>query len=340
MRIQFATFTSFIALAFANVHCGQTEEELSDSTENSHSNDVKQHDSGLEEVNSPATIEIEFTRVSAHSTDVFAHLDYSNSDFTFVIRCSAAWTLRRANGLPARSSQGNLVSMNSLEARAVWQGAIEATTHCTSFGDKLIRASFSDPIAQSGNYFYLFRPCKSPISISDSQLQTLSCSERLVSSPDISVHNTLSENKRKVFLQILQRESQIAGVTLRLRDQLNVALEAQKKCEENASVDAVQEARSKALATALGTSIAAAVGGAIAGPSAALAAARQTLSWITEYLGAGTQANPNKCGILKEAERQAHSIASQVDVLEKEISQLKSELADMEGHLDQEVRAF
>jgi hypothetical protein len=152
-----------------------------------------------------------------------------------------------------------------------------------------------------------------------------------MSSPDISLYNDITDQKRKIFIEILTKENQLVGLALKLKSQLSVALEAQRMCEQNTAVDAVREAKSKALKTVLSTSIAAAMGGAIAGPAAALAAARQTLTWITEYLGSGTQANPANCGQMKDSEILVETVATEMEILHKKISQLKNELADFTG---------
>lgn len=293
----------------------------SDSSSNTTSN------SGSDHLLEKSSLALEVVRVSASSSEDFAHLEYKNADFAFVIRCNSAWTLRRANGLPARTPSGRLTEMSPLESQSVWESAIATSSQCTFFGEKLIRASLSDPLALSGTYFYLLRPCKVQAPKSHSSTETFECSESLLSSPDIRINNSITERKRKIYVDILSKENQLVGVTLRLRSHLSAALEAQLKCEENTAIDAVREAKLKALRTVLSTSIAAAVGGAIAGPAAALTAAKQTLSWITEYFGSGTQANPSQCTLLKDAEQQAEFVADEIDVLTKKISQLKSELA-------------
>ena len=333
MKSQELTRSILIFAALFNTHCG-TDELIRREIDNQHSTEdsvQKDPDTELNEWLSQASLGLEVTQTSANSSDAFAHISYVYADFALAIRCNSAWTLRRANGMPARTEDGRLVSMTALEARAVWESAVASTDHCTSFGEKLIRASLADPIAASGTYFYLLRPCRVPISGTDSGMPRFGCSSHLLSTPNINLRNEQSDHVRQIFKEILLKENQLIGVALKLRSHLSFALEAQVKCEQNTTVDAVREAKAKALRTVLSTSVAAAVGGAIAGPAGALTAAKQTLSWITDYLGSGTKANPAQCTQMKDAETQTELAAIEIESLHKKISQLKAELADLDA---------
>lgn len=332
MKIQHVSFIVLTLTGLSFTHCGAAEYVVNDSENRSSSSDSSRNDTDSASAVklNPASLSLKIIQTSAKASDVFAHITYSDADFAFVIRCQAAWTLRRANGMPARTTDGQLDSVTELESRAIWESAIETSAHCTSFGEKLIRASLSDPLAASGRYFYLLRPCKVPLADSLPESHSFLCSSNIQSTPDITLYNELSERERLVFKKILALENQIAGVALKFRARLSIALEAQLKCEQNTTVDAVREAKSKALKTVLSTSIAAAVGGAVAGPAAALAAAKQTLSWVTEYLGSGTRANPTKCTQLKDAQTQTELVAIELEALHEKVSQLKNELADLE----------
>ena len=276
----------------------------------------------------PTKINLNLVRSEGTSFDTLAIVDYQNADFAQVIRCSSHFTLRSASGIPARNSDGQMISLSQIESRAIWESALSDTSHCRLLGEKLVRVSFSDPFAATGSYFYIFNPCRSAGS-SESYPTGMACSFQLSSTDDISLRNTVTEEKLRLLQLMLNKEGALAAVTLRFRNDLTIALEAQKRCEGNAAVDAVKEARTKALATLLGTGIAAAIGGVVAGPGGAVAIAQQTLQWIAQYYGPGTQANPSKCVVLRNAENEAQNSASELEKLRNEISQIQEDLAHL-----------
>lgn len=314
----------FIVLSATHVRCGMSQDFPSEETTTQESSDGAAQSSERRK-SQPVRLRIDVIRTNATSTDDIVDLRYENADFASVLRCNSKFILRKANGLPVRSSVGKLQPMTALDAKAAWTNAFSEITQCQLIGEKLMRASFADSFSESGTYYYLFRPCVAEGEDKTSQV----CAEHFVSSPDIVLHNVLTLERREQFRTLLMKEAQLAGVAIRFREQLEIALEEQQRCEQNKAVDAVKEAKAKALVSVLSTSLAAAVGGAIAGPVAALTAARQTLSWITEYLGAGTQSNPNQCSALKNSEDLATAAAREIDSLQKEISQLQTELADL-----------
>lgn len=314
----------FVAVSSTHIRCGLSQDASTEESASENSGDAEVQASD-ERSTQNLRLYIDVIRTDATSTDNFVNLTFENSDFAQVLRCKSNFTLRRPNGLPARSPSGKLQPMTGLEAKATWNSALAESSQCQLIGDKLMRASFADSLSESGTYYYLFRPCRAKGNDQNSQF----CVENFVGTPDIVIHNNLSLERRAQFKQLLMKEAQLAGVAMRFRDKLEIAIEEQQRCEQNKTVDAVKEAKAKALVSVLSTSLAAAIGGAIAGPAAALTAARQTLSWIKEYLGAGTQNNPNQCSALKNSEELATAAAREIESLQKEISQLQAELAEL-----------
>lgn len=274
----------------------------------------------------PTKIILNSVRSEATSFDTLAVIDYQNADFAQVVRCSSHLTLRSPTGIPARNSEGQFISFRAIESRAIWESALADTYHCRLLGEKVVRISFSDPFAPTGNYFYIFNPCRSAGS-SENDTTGMKCSFQLTSTGGVSLRNTVTAEKLRLLQLMHDKEGALAAVTLRFRTDLTIALEAQKRCEGNAAVDAVKEARTKALATLLGTGIAAAIGGVVAGPGGAVATAQQTLQWIARYYGPGTESNPSKCTLLRNAENEAQNSASDIEKLRKQISQIQEDLA-------------
>ncbi|MEN9530773.1 MAG: hypothetical protein RI932_2646 [Pseudomonadota bacterium] len=277
------------------------------------------------EMNLAPKVALSAMRSEGTSIDTLAVMDYQNADFVQTIRCSARFTLRTPLGFNARDASGAIAALSAAEMRAVWYGALSDTTHCRMLGERMMRTSFSDPFAASGTYFYVFNPCRS----SEVGNNGVSCSFQLTTTNNINLSNTLNEEKLRLMNLLMAKEAQLASVTLRFRSKLMVALEAQKRCEGNAAVDAVKEARTKALASLLGAGVAAAIGGVIAGPSSAVLLAQQALHWIAQYYGPGTQANPSSCLILKDAEAEAQVVGTEIEALRKEIGQIQMDLANL-----------
>lgn len=75
------------------------------------------------------------------------------------------------------------------------------------------------------------------------------------------------------------------------------------------------------------TSVAASVGGAVAGSQGALEAALQTLEWIKNNTNLRSRSQPSQCKQLVDSEALAAEQAIKIDVISKEISQLRTELA-------------
>lgn len=302
----------------------QKDSVSTDTPKPSNSSDVSGHAIGMQQEREPsAKIQLNSVRSSGTSYDSLAMLDYQNTDFVQAIRCSASFKLKSPTGLDARNSEGLLTTSNSMELKAIWQTALSETSQCRMLSEKIIRVSFSDPFAQSGNYFYLFNPCRS----SSKNSSTPVCYFNLVATKNISIVNNTNEARFRLNQILFEKEGQLAALTLNFRDQLLFAIEAQKRCEGNTAVDAVKEARTKALSTVLSSGIAGAIGGLIGGPAAAVALAQQTFQWIAQYYGSGTQANPSRCTLLKDAEASAQSSGEKIETLRNEISQLQQELA-------------
>lgn len=274
----------------------------------------------------PAQINLTGLRTDASSLESIVEIEYKNTDYISVLRCSSSFILRGPTGKILRHPSGSLQSDSGLELRAAWENALGATTSCRLLGEKVVRASFNDPIAPTGSYFYVFNPCRETIASENRPAQTI-CSFNLASTEDISIRNTLNERTTAIAQLLTEKEAQLAALALNFRQQMVQSLYAQKSCENNEAVDAVKEARWKALSSVLITGIAASIGGAVAGPQAAVTAAQKTLQWIMENVQAGTNHNSTRCTLLQDAEAKAKDFASQIDSLTKEISQLKSELA-------------
>jgi hypothetical protein len=267
-------------------------------------------------------------RSDGTSTDTLAVMDYQNADFVQTLRCSARYVLRSPQGFNARSASGMIEPLNVIEMKAMWHSSLSDTRHCRLLGEKMMRTSFSDPFAPSGTYFYIFNPCRAD-DANNGEGNGVSCSFVLTTTNNISLTNNINEEKLRLMNLLMTKEAQLASVALWFRSKLMVALEAQKRCEGNAAVDAVKEARTKALASLLGTGVAAAIGGVIAGPSGAVIIAQQALQWITQYYGPGTQANPSSCKVLKDAEAEAQLAAAGLESLRKEIGQIHEDLAKL-----------
>jgi hypothetical protein len=280
--------------------------------------------------NSPARISLVEVNASAADLSPIAEIDYKNSDFITALRCSAAFPLRGPAGQVIRSSTGQISLSNPLELRAVWEQALAATTSCRLLGDKIVRASFSDPLAESGTYFYLFNPCRESLS-DESQQTKMSCSFLLAATENIKVINSLNEKTRGIAHLISTKESQLASIALRFRQQMLLQLDAQKTCENNEALDEAQRAKWRAISSVLLSGVAGALGGAIAGPQGALTAAQKTLDYIINKSSRTPKDKPSTCPTLSDLESQTQSLAAEIDSLAKEISQLQKELADSTG---------
>lgn len=275
---------------------------------------------------SAARINLTATRSDATSLQSIADIEYINSDYVSVIRCSSEFSLRGPTGKVVRDSTGKMNVSRDFELRAVWEQALESTSSCRLLGEKLVRSSFADPLAATGNYFYLFNPCRETLG-SKAQVAKTLCSFQLTSSEDVALTNTLTEKTSSIAILINKKEAELAALALIFRQQMSEALNAQKSCENNEAIDAVKESRWKALSGVLMTGIAASIGGAVAGPQAAVAAAQKTLQWIMENFNAGTSHNPSHCKLLQDVESKAQQVASEIDSITKQISQLQGELA-------------
>jgi hypothetical protein len=258
----------------------------------------------------------------------FLEIDYQNSDFTKVIRCNSSYQLMSPKGKLLRQRSGAIDSQNSLERRAAWESALSSSDYCQLIGEKTVRAAFNDMLAPSGAYFYVFNPCRE-FTDKQSGMSYTKCSYDLISSIDISLQNTHLEQGLRIARQLTEKESQLTGLALRIREQMLASLEKQKSCENNEAVDAVREARQKALSAVLMTGIAASIGGVVGGPEGAKAAAKRTLQWIYENFTLGGEHNPTKCKILSDAETAAKETAAAIEGISNEIDQLKNELVQL-----------
>ncbi|NBW81362.1 hypothetical protein EBR21_06375 [bacterium] len=279
-------------------------------------------DSNLEmEDAKPAQLELGNLKTAVTSLDAIADINFKNSDYAIVLRCNANFQLRGPTGKVMRNASGAIAKGHSLEMQATWESALSSTTSCRLLGEKVLRATFTDSIAEDGRYFYIFNPCRE----SSAHGKPL-CSYMLSSTEDVDLRNTLNEKSASIVRQLASKEAQLATVVLRFRQQMAISLNTQKSCERNEAVDAVKEARWKALSSVLATGIAAAIGGAIAGPQAAVNAAQKTLKWIVENFPPGTTHNSSNCAPMVDAETKAKEMAGEIDVISKEIGRLQKEL--------------
>lgn len=262
----------------------------------------------------------------ATSQQTILNIDYKTSDYVSVLRCRSNYKLRSPTGNIIRTESGQIVSKNQLELRAVWDAAFSAITSCRILSERIVRHAFTDPLAASGNYFYIFNPCREKLSTVTASPQTF-CSYAIQSSQDIQVTSTVDQKYFQLSENLFRKEAQLASVILNFREGLMTNLRAQQSCENQASVDAVQEARRKALMSVLLTSVAASVGGAVAGSQGALEAALQTLEWIKNNTNLRSRSQPSQCKQLVDSEALAAEQAIKIDVISKEISQLRTELA-------------
>jgi hypothetical protein len=272
----------------------------------------------------PARLELTKLKTAVTSLDAIADIDFKNSDYAMVLRCNSNFQLRGPTGKIMRSPSGVIFESHPLEMRATWEDALGSTTSCRLLGEKVLRARFTDSIADDGRYFYVFNPCRESIATGKPL-----CSYMLASTEDVDLRNTVNEKTSSIVSLLARKESQLAGVAIRFRKQMTISLNAQKSCENNEAVDAVKEARWKALSSALATGIAAAIGGAIAGPQAAVNAAQKTLQWIIENFPPGTTHNSSNCRLLADSEAKAKELATEIDYISKEIGQLKKELTNL-----------
>ncbi|MFZ9521063.1 MAG: hypothetical protein ACO3A4_11365 [Silvanigrellaceae bacterium] len=318
------SISNFLFLFFLS-SCGSESLEQQprfDSSGKSYSSDVSAEDT------IPARLLLLNMRTSVSSLDSITDIDFKNSDYAVVLRCSANFQLRSPTGKLMRSASGIIETGHPVEMRAVWEDAIGSIDSCRLLGEKTVRATFSDSLAGDGKYFYLFNPCRESLMAGESTAKPI-CSYQLVSTEDVDLRNTLNEKSSAVSLQISQKEAQLATLAIRFRQQMTAALNAQRSCENNEAVDAVKEARWKALSSVLATGIAAAVGGAIAGPQSAVSAAQKTLQWIIENFPPGTTHNTTNCKSLLDSETQAKQLAGAIEMIAKEIGQLRVELANL-----------
>jgi len=319
-------------LALNTIGCGSAEQPSQDNTQTNDTNAAEAQNGSQDaqseqqtELNLSPKVALSSMRAEGTSMDTLAVVDYQNADFVQTLRCSARYILRTPLGFPSRDTAGMIVPLSAIEMKAMWHSALSNTYHCRLLGERIMRTSFSDPFAATGSYFYIFNPCRA----NDTNKNAVSCSFQLSTTNNISLSNTLNEEKVRVLNSLMMKEAQLASVTLRFRSKLMMALEAQKRCEGNTAVDAVKEARTKALASLLTAGVAAAIGGVIAGPGSAVVLAQQALQWITQYYGAGTQANPSSCKILKDAEAETQQVGAEIESLRKEIGQIHSDLAKL-----------
>ena len=273
------------------------------------------------------SVEIKLTNDSVTSLETIAELEYSSADFVSVIRCSSSYNLLSPTGDALRHGSGTLTAAHPLDLRAAWESALGATESCRLLGDKVVRQSFSDPSADTGQYFYLFNPCLEKTS-NDNERTQIQCSYQLRSTRNINLRGTLSEENFRRAQEILKYEAQLAATAVKFRQQLQMSLYAQESCENNQTVDAVKEAKQKALKSLLITGIAAAIGGVVGGPEAGVEAAKKTLKWITDHYGPGTVNNPTRCKLLDDADTKAREVAAEMELLTKKINQLREELVD------------
>jgi hypothetical protein len=272
----------------------------------------------------PARLELTKGKTSVTSLDAIADIDFKNSDYALVLRCNSSFQLRGPTGKIMRSPSGVISEGHPLEMRATWEDALGSTTSCRLLGEKVLRATFTDSLADDGRYFYVFNPCRESIATGRPL-----CSYMIASTEDVDLRNTLNEKSASIVSLLAKKEAQLASVAIRFRQQMTISLNAQKSCENNEAVDAVKEARWKALSSVLATGIAAAIGGAIAGPQAAVDAAQKTLQWIIENFPPGTTHNSSNCRLLADSEAKAKELATEIDFISKEIGQLQKELTNL-----------
>lgn len=274
----------------------------------------------------PAEINISTLKSSVSNFDSFVEIDFRNSDFVTILRCSKQFNLQTPDGTIIRNISGLISSKNELELRAAWETALSATSACRLMGEKIVRSSLNDPLATSGKYYYLFNPCREIQEKENSPIRT-QCSYRLRSSEEIEVNNTLDQKSLELAQKLNAKEAQLTGATLRFREQMIRALNSQKICENNESVDAVRESRWKALSSVLVTGVAASIGGLVGGPQSAIGTAQKTLQWIRDNVKSESTHNPKKCSLLKDAEEQTNAYAQEIEAVSNELSQLRQELA-------------
>ncbi len=307
--------------------CGSLEPPENPFTQQKNKNNPS-HDDALLEDTHEAELNLNSQTTTSDAIEPFVEIDYKKSDFLNAIRCKSEFILRDPTGRPVRLSTGKIDAKSQLEQRAVWEFALAATESCQLVGEKVVRPSFNDSLAPAGSYFYLFSPCRESLS-SASQPTRIRCSYNLVSTLNIELRNSLSEQAKTVAQKIAEKEAQLASIALRFREHMMNSLQAQKNCQNNEAVDAVKEARMKALSGLLMTGIAASVGGVIWGPQGAATAAQKTLQWIYENYPPGTTHNSSRCQLVADAEQKAKELAGVIDTVTKEISQLKAELASL-----------
>jgi len=322
----FFVFTIPFSL-FGVQSCGSLEPPENPSATQKNKNSPSQDDALLEDIHE-AELNLKSQSTISDAIDPFVEIDYKKSDFLNAIRCKSKFILRGPTGRPVRLSTGKIDAENQLEQRAIWEYALAATESCQLVGEKVVRPSFNDSLAPAGSYFYLFSPCRESLS-SPAQPARVHCSYNLVSTLNIELRNSLSEQAKTVAQKITEREAQLASIALRFREHMMNSLQSQKNCQNNEAVDAVREARLKALSGLLMTGIAASVGGAIWGPQGAATAAQKTLQWIYENYPPGNTHNPSRCQLVADAEQKAKDLAGVIDNVTKEISQLKTELASL-----------
>jgi hypothetical protein len=315
----------FVACLPLLLSCGTDVPDFKESNKTVTNKGKSDSAAGLE---APARLSLTTQAGESNGYMPFIEIDYKNSDFAKVIRCTSSFRLLSPAGKLLRMSNGSIQTQNSVESRAAWQSALSSPESCRLIGEKTVRAAFNDMLAASGKYFYIFNPCRESAEKDGGNVQT-KCSFDLISSVEVSLQNTPAEKGVKIAQLLWEKESQLTGLALRIREQMLAGLQKQKSCENNESVDAVREARQKALSAALLTGIASSIGGLVGGPQGAAEAAKKTLRWIFENYSSGSEHNPAKCKILADAEAAAKETAAAIDLLSKEIDQLKTELVQL-----------
>ncbi|NBO37280.1 hypothetical protein EBU99_01720 [bacterium] len=275
-----------------------------------------------------AHLELDAVHSQVTSLETIAEVKYNNSDFVSVIRCAGEFDLRSATGDILRNSSGRIQSNQRFVLQAAWENALAASGSCRLLSEMVLRKSFSDPLAPTGRYFYVFNPCRE-IPNRQAGVVNINCSFALASTETIDLKNNLNEEKGELVRTLAEKEAAMAAVAIQLRQKLTTALAAQKQCERNAAADAVKEARLKAVMSLLTTGIAGALGGAVAGPAAAVSAAKRTLQSITDAFGPVTKASQSSCTLLQDAENEAKRYATALENITNEISQLQRKLTDL-----------
>jgi hypothetical protein len=319
-----------LLVQFIIVACGDSDSSNLISGHSKTDDSKAENDSGSikDDGSSPAQLKLTSQNDKSNGYIPFIEIDYKNSDFTKVIRCRSTYELRSPVGKLIRHSSGVIQSESAVERKAVWETALSATESCQLIGEKTVRAAFNDMLAASGKYFYLFNPCRESSDPLTGGVRT-KCSFDLISSVNVNLHNSHMAQGTRLARQLAEKESQLTGLALRIREQMLQSLQKQKACENNEAVDAVKEARQKALSAILVSGIAASIGGLVGGSQGAAIAAQKTLQWIYENFSANSGDNTGNCKILSELDAAAKESAAAIDILSKEIDQLKAELVSL-----------